>query len=115
MNITDEIKLHYELQDMERKLKSQMDTNKSRIVKFLKLRGWDSYTDENNKVKVELFIDNNITLDKKMVKMLMRPDNYVKTIKTTSKEKLKITTQIERKRIRETLKNKLNIKLGVNL
>ena len=115
MNITDEIKLHYELQDMERKLKLQINTNKIRIINFLKKRGWDNYTDENNKVKVELFIDNNVTLDKKMVKILMRPDNYVKAIKTTSEEKLKITTQVERKKIKETLKKKLNIKLGVKL
>lgn len=105
-NIVDVLNRWKDVSTIRKKLEVCEESLKEKIKAHLKERRWNDFYCEANKINVTLSVDKRETIDTKQLKLLLNPAQLSQVTRTTTYEKLLITTPEMRENMKKFLKKK---------
>lgn len=103
-SITSILKKWNEINIIKKKLEQLDDMLKIKVKNFLKERMWDRYNDKDTKINVSIISEKRESFDKTQLKLMLNDAQYAQVIKTTTFEKMLITTPESRENIKKFVK-----------
>ena len=95
-----------EIMSLRKKLDELEDMLKAKVKIFMKEKGWDRYTDSENKISVSIVVQKREDFDKQQLKLMLTDAQYSQVIKTTTFEKMLIVTPETKTRLKQYVSNK---------